>query len=230
MDITEFQNKIEYSFRDSVLLEKALTHSSYCREHGIPHEACNERLEFLGDAYLDAVISEYLYNHMPKNPEGSLTKYRAQIVCEQSLADIGRRLEIGQLLRMGKGETKTGGRNRPSIIADAVEAVIGAIYLDGSYQAVENFVLREFADTIRRAVAGQLFADYKTQVQEVLQKDGTAPVIRYVLDRTEGPDHCKSYTVACFIDGKEMSIATARSIKLAEKAAAEKALAALGEK
>ena len=224
MEIETIENKLHYEFQNKDLLKTALTHSSYCREHGIPHGRCNERLEFLGDAYLDAVVSAYLYSHMPQVAEGNLTKLRAQVVCEQSLAELGNRLGIGALLFMGNGESRNGGRHRSSIIADAVEAVIGAIYLDGGYEAVQGFVLREFSDTIRKAKEGKLFSDYKTQVQEILQKDGTAPVIRYVLDRTEGPDHDKVFYVHLCCNDRILGKGSGHSKKEAEQNAARNTL------
>ena len=195
MNNGDFEAKIQYTFKDKNLLNQALTHSSFCREHGAFMKENNERLEFLGDAFFDAIISVELYQLLEKVDEGKLTKTRALIVCEKSLAQVARKLEIGTYLNMGKGEEHSGGRMRESILADAVEAVVGAIYLDGGFAEAFRFVSREFKQTIEDALAGRLFTDYKTQVQEVLQKRGKKVIISYHLYREEGPDHDKTLYV-----------------------------------
>jgi ribonuclease-3 len=220
----DFEQMIQYAFRDKSLLEKALTHSSFCREHTAESKNNNERLEFLGDALLDAIISVELYNRMEAVDEGRLTKTRALIVCESSLAAIGTRLDIGNHLNMGKGEEHSGGRKRDSIIADAVEAVIGAIYLDGGHDAATAFVSREFRTTIEDALAGKLFSDYKTQIQEALQKGGGQNAISYHLDRAEGPDHNKTFYVHLVYNGKTLGRGFGKSKKEAEQQAAKEAL------
>ncbi len=217
----EFEKKIGYKFKDKDLLEKALTHSSYCRENGLSHKACNERLEFVGDAFLDAILGEDLYLRMESDGEGPLTKTRAAVVCEQSLARVGRKLDVGRFLNMGHGEVNSGGRERQSIIADATEAVIGAIFMDGGYEAVRTFVKREFADITRDALNGALFSDYKTMVQEILQKEGVNHDIRYVLDREEGPDHDKTFFVHLACDGRALGSGMGKSKKEAEQNAAK---------
>lgn len=207
-----------------MLLEKALTHSSYCREHGVESRDSNERLEFLGDAFFDAVISEELYQRLEKVDEGKLTKTRALIVCEKSLASVALRLGVGNYLNLGKGEEHSGGRKRESILADALEAVVAAIYLDGGFEAMRQFVAREFASAIDDALAGKLFADYKTQVQEVLQKRGKNTKIRYVTDREEGPDHDKTFYVHLVCDGETMGRGSGKTKKEAEQNAAKETL------
>lgn len=224
MNNTSFEETIQYSFKDKSLLEKALTHSSYCRENGVEIKNNNERLEFLGDAFFDAIISTELYKRLEKVDEGKLTKTRALIVCEKSLAAVAVKLEIGQYLNMGKGEANSGGRERESILADAVEAVIGAIYLDGGYEEAVRFVSREFRNTIEDALAGKLFADYKTQVQEVLQKRGQKTVISYKLDKATGPDHDKTFYVHLVCNGKTLGSGCGKSKKEAEQNAAKAAL------
>lgn len=224
MNNLDFENIIEYRFQDKMLLEKALTHSSYCREHGVESRDSNERLEFLGDAFFDAVISEELYQRLEKVDEGKLTKTRALIVCEKSLASVALRLGIGNYLNLGKGEEQSGGRKRESILADALEAIVAAIYLDGGFEAMRQFVAREFASAIDDALAGKLFADYKTQVQEVLQKRGKNTKIRYVTDREEGPDHDKTFYVHLVCDGETMGRGSGKTKKEAEQNAAKETL------
>ncbi|MCI7327958.1 MAG: ribonuclease III, partial [Clostridiales bacterium] len=183
-----------------------------------------ERLEFLGDAYLDAIAGTELYRRMKNVGEGRLTRTRATVVCEHSLAKVGSRIGIGAYFNMGNGEDHCGGRHRESIVADGVEAVIGAIFLDGGYNAASDFVLREFSDIIEDAIKGRLFTDFKTQVQEILQKDGTAPDICYVLDREEGPDHDKTFYVHLTCDGRTLGSGMGKSKKEAEQNAAKATL------
>lgn len=224
MNNSDFEKVIQYTFHDKELLNKALTHSSYCREHGVETKNNNERLEFLGDAFFDAIISVALYERMSQVDEGRLTKTRALIVCEKSLAQAARRLSIGDYLNMGKGEELSGGRQRESILADAVEAVIGAVYIDGGYTEAARLVSREFASTIEDAVAGKLFTDYKTQVQEALQKRGKKTVISYHLDKETGPDHDKTFYVHLVCNGVTLGSGSGKSKKEAEQNAAKATL------
>lgn len=229
MNNGDFEKKIQYTFKNKELLNKALTHSSFCREHGTEGKNNNERLEFLGDAFFDAIISVELYKLLEKVDEGKLTKTRALIVCEKSLAQVARRLNIGSYLNMGKGEEHSGGRHRESILADAVEAVVGAIYLDGGFEEVFRFVSREFAQTIEDALAGRLFTDYKTQVQEVLQKRGKKVIISYHLDKEEGPDHDKTFYVHLTCNGRVLGRGVGKSKKEAEQHAARETYHLLSE-
>ena len=229
MNNGDFEKKIQYIFKDKELLNKALTHSSFCREHGTEVKNNNERLEFLGDAFFDAIISVELYKLLEKVDEGKLTKTRDLIVCEKSLAQVARRLDIGAYLNMGKGEEHSGGRHRESILADAVEAVVGAIYLDGGFEEAFRFVSREFAKTIEDALAGRIFTDYKTQVQEVLQKRGKKIIISYHLDREEGPDHDKTFYVHLSCNGKVLGRGSGKSKKEAEQNAARETFHLLSE-
>lgn len=224
MNNSEFERIIQYKFKDKNLLKKALTHSSYCRENDILPRSNNERLEFLGDAFFDAIISTALYKSLEGIDEGKLTKTRSLIVCEKSLAAVGKRIDIGHYLNMGKGEEHSGGRCRNSINADAVEAVVGAIYLDGGYDEAERFVMREFNETIKLALEGKLFTDYKTQVQEKLQENGGIVHISYHLDKEEGPDHDKIFYVHLICDGKKLGSGSGRSKKEAEQNAARATL------
>lgn len=223
MNDSNFQKIIQYEFHNKDLLKNALTHSSYINEGKQSQAGNNERLEFLGDAILDAVISDYLYNRLGNVEEGELTKLRAVIVCERSLAVCGSRISIGSYLRLGKGEENSGGRKRGSIIADAVEAVIGAIYLDGGWDAVHEFVIRTFADLIEDALCGKLHMDYKTEVQERLQSHGETDIC-YVIEREEGPDHDKTFYANLIFRGSVIGSGCGRSKKEAEQQAAKQAL------
>lgn len=224
MNNHDFETIINYHFHHKELLEKALTHSSFCRENGVDVKDNNERLEFLGDAFFDAVISVELYKRLEKEDEGKLTKTRALIVCEKSLASVAAGLGLGAYLNMGKGEDQSGGRQRESILADAMEAIIGAIYLDGGYEPMADFVGRAFRQTIEDALAGKLTKDYKTRVQEVLQKRGQKTDIRYVTDREEGPDHDKTFYVHLVCNGKTLGQGSGKSKKEAEQNAAKDTL------
>ena len=222
-DARELEERLGVDFSKKELLVQALTHSSYTMEHERPRAFCNERLEFLGDAFFDAIIGEVLYQRLPDEEEGRLTKLRAMIVCEESLYEIGSRLGIGDLLLLGRGEEMSGGRQRRSLIADAVEALIGALYLDRGYEAVRNTVVRLFAERIEDALAGRIVQDYKSAYQEYLQARGHAQ-IQYRVVREEGPEHNKTFYVEVSADGAVMGEGTGHSKKEAEQAAAKQAL------
>ena len=220
----QFEEVIGYKFNDRQLLDKALTHSSYVKENGQSKLYDNERLEFLGDAFLDAIIGEALYKRLPSAEEGNLTKARASIVCERSLAEAGRRLSIGEHMLFSRGEEKSGGRNRDSILADGMEAVIGAIYLDGGYEEAQNFVLRIFQDSLQAAGEGKLSnRDYKSEIQEHLQGNGILD-IHYALEKEEGPDHDKTFLVDLYVAGEKKSSGKGRTKKAAEQDAAYRCL------
>lgn len=224
MNEQKFEEILQYQYHDIRLLKRALTHSSWCKEHHRPPMECNERLEFLGDAFLDAIIGTELFTRLDHSNEGKLTKLRALVVCEKALAEVGRKLNIGEYLYLGHGEEMTGGRTRESIIADAVEAVIASVFLDSDYEHVRDFVLREFRPLVDLALEGKLYSDYKTQVQEILQKNGTEPEIRYVLDRETGPDHDKTFYVHMLCNGQKMGSGSGKSKKEAEQNAAKASL------
>lgn len=215
--------RLGYEFRETKLLRNALTHSSSINETHRRYWDNNERLEFLGDAVLEMVISERLYRLLPQEEEGRLTRLRSSIVCEESLAEIGQRLGIGEALILGKGEERSGGRNRSSMIADGVEAIIGAIYLDGGWDQVRTAVLRLFDSVISRALEGKLHSDYKTALQERLQVNGDVD-IQYVLDGQEGPDHAKVFYTSVAVDGVVLGSGSGRSKKEAEQNAAKAAM------
>ncbi len=223
-DLHQFQSGIQYEFKDTGLLDQALSHSSYIREKKNIGLNDNERLEFLGDAFFDAIIGEALYEMFPDAEEGRLSKMRASIVCEGSLAGAARRIGLGDYLMLGYGEEKNGGRQRESILADATEAVVGAIYLDGGYDSAKAFVIRTFEKELEDAREGKFVnKDYKSALQEILQADGIND-IKYILEKEEGPDHDKTFTVRLEITGKEAGHGTGKSKKNAEQAAAKNAI------
>ena len=211
---------IGYQFQTPGLLSQALTHSSYANEKHMKKGSDNERLEFLGDAVLEIVSSEFLYLNYPKLPEGDLTKMRASLVCEPTLAFCTRQLNLGDYLLLGKGEDMTGGRKRKSILSDALEAVIGAIYLDGGFASAKEFIMKFVMTDLD---VKQLFYDSKTILQEIVQEKGTQPV-EYVLIAEEGPDHNKSFTVEARVNGRLMGTGTGHTKKAAEQAAAYQAI------
>jgi ribonuclease-3 len=212
-------------FRDETLLERALTHSSYVKEKTERCDRNNQRLEFLGDAFFDAIISEELFRRLDKVEEGKLTKLRALIVCEKSLAFQGRQVDIGKYLYLGKGEECTDGRNRESLLADAMEAVIGAIFLDGGYEAARNVVLKAFKERIDDAVSDKLNNDYKTELQEKIQAQGSSSTeISYVIEKEEGPDHDKTFHISLICAGNLIGKGQGKSKKEAEQNAAKEAL------
>ncbi len=216
----EFQNVIGYEFRQAGLLQQALTHSSYANEKRMKKHSDNERLEFLGDAVLEIISSEYLYHHFPDLPEGELTKMRASLVCEPTLAYCTKDLRLGEYLLLGRGEDRTGGRTRSSILSDALEAVIGAIYLDGGFASAKEFVLKYILTDIAHK---QLFFDSKTILQETVQGLNMG-AISYKLVRESGPDHDKVFEVELLIGEKRAGTGAGHTKKAAEQEAAYKAL------
>ena len=216
----EFQEKIGYQFQDVRLLGLALTHSSYSNEKRKGRLANNERLEFLGDAVLELVSSEFLYEKYPQRPEGDLTRIRASLVCEQTLAFCTRELELGKYLLLGKGEDLTGGRNRKSVLSDALEAVIGAVYLDGGFANAKEFIYKFVLNDMEHK---QLFFDSKTILQEVVQGQHEGE-ISYRLVDSFGPDHDKKYVVEVLVGSKALGRGEGRTKKNAEQEAAYQAL------
>ena len=201
------------------LYAQALTHSSYAHERNLGNKAHNERLEFLGDAVLELAISEELFLRYPKLPEGKLTRYRAVLVCEDSLVKLANFLRLGELLRLGKGEAASGGRNRPSLLADAFEALLGAIYLDLGFKQVKMVVRQLFTPLFSELEKGTLYHDYKTLLQEYTQgKFATTPAYRIVAE--EGPDHDKVFVAQLSINEKVYGVGSGRTKKEAEQEAA----------
>ena len=224
--LKELEERIAYEFKNKNLFTQALTHSSYANEHRLDHSRCNERLEFLGDAVLEIVTSEFLYRKYETLPEGDLTKIRASIVCEPTLAYCAGDIELGQYLYLGKGEDATGGRNRNSVVSDAMEALIGAIYLDGGFanakEFIERFILKDLENK-------KLFYDSKTILQEIVQSNFKEPV-SYELLGEKGPDHNKVFEVAVRIGDDRYGVGFGRTKKAAEQEAAYQSILALRKK
>lgn len=221
----EFQEVIGYQFQQEGLLLQALTHSSYANEKKMKKHSDNERLEFLGDAVLEIISSEYLYRQFPDLPEGELTKMRASLVCEPTLAYCTKDLHLGEYLLLGRGEDHTGGRQRNSILSDALEAVIGAIYLDGGFASAKEFILKFILTDIAHK---QLFYDSKTILQEVIQGNYSEE-LSYFLLAEEGPDHDKKFIVEARIGTTAYGKGCGRTKKSAEQEAAYATLLQLKE-
>ena len=223
IEMNTLEEKLGYTFQNRALLENALTHSS-CANESRGKLSSNERLEFLGDSILGMVVADHLYRNHPDLPEGELTRTRAALVCEDSLVEVAKELGLGDYLRLGKGEEAGGGRQRPSIRADAVEAVLAAIYLDGGIGSARKIIQKYI---LSREVAGLTKPrDYKTALQELVQREN-GQVLRYRLIGEEGPDHNKRFFVAVDLNGNCVGSGTGRSKKEAEQMAAKAAIAAL---
>ena len=216
----EFETLIGYEFKNPHLLQQALTHSSYANEKHMKKHSDNERLEFLGDAVLEVISSEFLFTNYPDLPEGNLTKLRASLVCEPTLAACTQQIQLGEFIRLGKGEDMTGGRTRKSILSDALEAVIGAIYLDGGFTNAKEFILKFILTDIEHK---KLFYDSKTILQEVVQGHYEES-LNYKLIGESGPDHDKSFSVEVRIGEKVIGTGTGHTKKAAEQEAAYQAL------
>ncbi len=214
--IKEFQQEIGYEFKDESLLKQALTHSSYANEKHMKRLSDNERLEFLGDAILEAVSSEFLFLNYKELPEGDLTRLRASMVCEPTLAFCTKDIELGQYVFLGKGEDLTGGRQRKSVLSDAMEAVIGAIFLDGGFDEAKRFILTYIMTDIEHK---RMFYDSKTILQEVCQGQFKQNV-SYELLSESGPDHAKTFTVQVLVGNEVLGVGTGNTKKSAEQEAA----------
>ncbi len=213
----EIERKIGYEFSDKQLLKTALSHSSYANEN---HTRNNERLEFLGDSVLSIVVSDYIFKKMENVNEGDLSKFRATLVCEQSLAEISKKINLSELVFLGRGEEKMGGRRRPSIISDAFEALLGAIYLDSGIESARKWVLSLMEDRILDTLDGKLYRDYKTTLQEIVQRDGKSSV-SYKTISEAGKEHDKCFEVQVYVNGDPKCKAKGRSKKEAEQQAAK---------
>ena len=225
--MTALEERLGYSFRNRALLETALTHSSYANENRASGIVCNERLEFLGDSVLGVTVADFLYRHFPDMPAGRMTRLRAELVCEQSLHRVALELHLGDYLRLGKGEEHNGGRKRASILSDAVEAVIAAMYLDAGMETAAGFIHRCLLDDVR-AIETPTFTDYKTSLQELVQRH-SGQVLSYELVGEEGPDHAKTFRVQVCLNGDPIGRGIGRTKKEAEQTAAANALEALRE-
>lgn len=223
-NIAKFEGIIGYTFKNKQLIQQALSHSSYSNERKKPNGS-NERLEFLGDSVLSIVVSDFLYKNL-NVAEGQLTKIRASLVCEKSLHVFAKKISLGDFLLLGKGEENTGGRQRPSILADAFEAVIAAIYLDGGMEAASKHILRFIPEDVHHT-GHPVFSDFKTILQEVVQKNPEEKV-EYVLIGEEGPDHNKRFVVEVCLNSQMIGRGSGRSKKEAEQLAAKEALELMG--
>lgn len=224
-NIEKLEQVIGYNFKDKTLIVQALSHSSYANEKK-KQDGSNERLEFLGDSVLSIVVSDYLYKHLSQIAEGELTKIRASLVCEKSLYVFAQQISLGDYLYLGKGEENTGGRERPSILADAFEAVIAAIYLDGGLEAASRHILRFMPEDIQHQKK-PAFNDFKTILQEIVQKNPEEKV-EYVLVGEEGPDHNKRFVVEVCLNSNVIGRGKGKSKKEAEQLAAKEALELMG--
>ncbi|MCC8059471.1 MAG: ribonuclease III [Clostridiales bacterium] len=226
-DLDELEGKIAYHFADRELFFQALRHSSYANEHKMSRQECNERLEFLGDAVLEIVSSEFLYHMYPDKPEGDLTRIRASIVCEPTLAFCAGEIDLGSYLLLGRGEEATGGRGRNSVVSDAMEALIGAIYLDGGLANAKEFIHRFILNDIEHK---QLFYDSKTILQEMVQAEEIRGTLEYRILSESGPDHNKTFEVSALLDGGEIGRGSGRTKKAAEAVAAYRGILKLKER
>lgn len=222
-NIEELEQKIGYKFQDKNLLKKAMLHSSYANEKQLPKSECNERLEFLGDAVLELVSSEFLFFSNEEMPEGELTKARASMVCEPSLAFCAREIDLGEYLILGKGEEATGGRKRDSLTSDALEALIGAIYIDGGFANAKEFVMKYILNDLENK---KLFFDSKTIFQEMVQGNFPGEISYHPLGES-GPDHDKTFSVEVWIGEQCMGQGSGRTKKAAEQMAAYRAICRL---
>ena len=220
MNLEKLEKNIGYKFKNINLLKNALTHTSYAYEHNIPS---NEKLEFLGDSILEFVSSEYMYNKYTKLKEGEMTKVRATVVCEKSLYKVATLHDFSDFLYLGKSEVMTGGNKRPAILADSVEAVIAAIYIDGGLEQAKKFIIENLKDEIEKATKHVGEKDYKTVLQEELQKNGDVK-IEYKIIKETGPDHNKTFEAEVCLNGKILATGKGKSKKEAEMQAAKKSL------
>jgi ribonuclease-3 len=223
---SDIQQRIGYTFSDPELLERALTHKSYANENKVPYH--NERMEFLGDSVLNLIVSEYLMKTCPDSTEGALSRLRASVVSEPALAGVAREIGLGEHLLLGKGEEQTGGRNKDSLLADCLEALIASVYLDRGMDATEAFIMRFFDDLIKKSCTTRVSLDYKTELQELCQ-ERLKQLPEYRVASETGPDHQKQFEVEVWVRGEQTGRGVGKSKKEAEQKAAKEALAKLAE-
>lgn len=224
LNYTEIENKIGYRFKDKNLLKTAITHKSYAYEKKeVTFDSYNERLEFLGDAILEHIVSIYLYNISPSLKEGVMSKKRAEIVCESSLSKIIKKLGLGKNIRLGKCEIQTGGNKKDAILADMYEAILGAVYLDGGFFEAQKVCLNNITDTINSVLNETESMDYKTRLQELLQKNGTVK-IEYKLDKEIGKEHAKTFFSSVCLEDEKIGDGSGKTKKASEQDAAKHAL------
>lgn len=227
-DISKLLLNLKYNFKDISILNTALTHSSYVNEHNLKDGISNERLEFLGDAVLDLIIGEYFFLKYRDTSEGNLSKYRALVVDEDSLYEVGQKLSIGNYMKFGRGEEKLGGRNKKSILADCLEAIIGAIFLDSGYEDTKRVVLDIFNSKLLEVGRQKVIKDYKSKLQEIFQKNNNYS-IEYILYDEKGPDNGKTFYSKVLVDGEVLGRGKGSTKKTSEQMAAKDALIVLGE-
>ncbi len=227
-NISTLEKRINYIFKDKNTVLTAITHSSYANEKKARKLKYNERIEFLGDSVLGLTISEHLYKMYPELPEGELTVTRSKIVCESSLSKCATDIGLGELLLLGRGEELSGGRTKSSILSDAYESLIGAIYIDGGLEVAKEFILKHMDDIIKSSTQGKLFYDYKTQLQEKIQQKGEQQITYTVVDE-KGPDHNKIFMTQIKINGLVCGQGSGRSKKESEQSAAKDALDKLSD-
>ena len=220
MNFEKLEKSIGYTFKDKELLKKALTHTSYAYEK---HIESNEKLEFLGDSILEYISSKYIYTNYSKLKEGEMTKVRAEVVCENSLYNVAKSHDFSDFILIGKSEANSGGKYKPAILADSIEATIAAIYFDGGLEQAEKFIIENLKDAIEKSTKHVGMKDFKTVLQEKLQENGDV-CIRYTVIKETGPDHDKTFTVKVELNGKELATGEGKTKKHAEMNAAEKAL------
>lgn len=216
--LDELQDKLEYTFGNPQHLVNALTHSSYTQGRNLPS---NERLEFLGDSLLGMTIAELIFHAKPNLSEGKMTKLRADLVCERSLAIIATELDLGAYILLGQGEIMSDGHKKPSILSDALEATFAAVYLDGGFEPLKELIEKLFFERLDKPA--QKDVDYKSKLQEYIQRDPDQTIV-YSIINEQGPDHDKHFTVGLFINDKQVSTGTGRSKKIAQQNAAQKAM------
>lgn len=216
--LEKLEENIDYSFKNKELLIEAMSHSSYINERKINKTACNERLEFLGDAVLELASSDYLFKKYGDIPEGKLSKMRAALVCEPALYECSKAIDLGNFIKLGKGEEAGGGRNKPSVVSDAFEALLGAVYLDGGMEEARKIILR-FILTESQIEQAHI-SDSKSYLQELVQAHMKSSLVTYKTISESGPEHDKEFVVAVYIDEREYGEGTGRNKKAAEKAAA----------
>lgn len=221
--IHQLELNIDYVYHNKKNALQAITHSSYAYEHRQEALSSNERLEFLGDSVLSFIITNRLYKEVSDMPEGEMSKLRASVVSEASLSYCAQQIKLGEVLLLGRGEEQMGGRHRSSILADAMEAIIGSLYLDGGLEAAERFVDLFLRDNYKKAIQGTLFCDFKTKLQEEIQKNGNFNIQYTVVDE-KGPDHNKVFTTTVSVNGSVLGEGTGRTKKEAEQNAAGNAL------
>lgn len=224
VDYSVLESKLGYKFNDIGLLETAFTHTTYVFENGGEHYQSNQRLEFIGDAVLDVIVGEMIYNDKPYCDEGFLSKTRSAAVCERSFAEIARTLDFGEYLLLGKGEDLSGGRDKDSNLADCFEAVIAAVYFDGGMEACKTVIYKNLSDTVNKAINGEIFMDYKSKLLEISQSRGHKHAISFVISDERGPAHQKEFDCEVYADELFLAKATGHSKKDAEQKAAKAAI------